>query len=480
VSFLVRRLTASLSALLLAGIVALPATGATGAAETAPSGAGAQGIGDPYFPKDGNGGYDVGHYDIHDTYGLRSRDLSGRTEIRATATQDLSSFSLDLMLTPDAVSIDGRPVTFAKSGKHELVVTPAAAIPSGTAFVVSVRYHGRPGAIGWRGERPFFAAPGETVATNQPHIAPWWFPVNDHPRDKATYDIHVAVARGAQVVSNGTLVDRTTSGAWTSWHWRMDRPMSSYLAFFAAGRFRMQSGTSHGIPWTVAVSRYFDRSDQDRLLRLTKQSAGISRWLSTQFGPYPFGSTGGVVTAVNTGLALENQSRPTYPFLTPGHEAHSVVVHELAHQWFGDLVAVQRWRDIWLNEGFATWAEWRYDEGHGRRSAWRRLHTEYAAHPARDPFWKVRIGNPGPERLFDAPVYDRGAMTLQALRHRIGDAGFRRLLRSWVQQHADATGTVEQFEALAEQVSGQDLDGFFGAWLRTGSRPGVTVANGLR
>jgi aminopeptidase N len=470
-----RRLAATLSVLLVAGLVTIPTTDAA----QAPPAPGSRGIGDGYFPEDGNGGYDVDHYDVHDTYRLRTGYLSGYSVVEATATQSLSSFSLDLVLTPDAVSIDGRPASFARSGRHELVVTPAAPIADGAAFAVTVRYHGTPRKLAWGGEKPFFAVPGEAMAINQPHVAPWWFPVNDHPRDKATYDIFVSVARGAQVVSNGTLVARSSAGGWTSWHWRMDRPMASYLAFFAAGFLRTQSGTSYGLPWTVAVSRYFDRRSQDRLLRLMRKSPGIAHWMSTQFGPYPFDSTGGVVTAIDTGFALENQSRPTYPFLAPGHDAHSVVVHELAHQWFGDQVSVDRWRDIWLNEGFATWSEWRYDEAHGRPSAWHRLGTEYAAHPAGDPFWRLKIGNPGPGRLFDQPVYDRGAMTLQALRHRIGSGTFLTLLRTWVLQHSDSTGTVEQFEALAEQFSGQDLDGFFGAWLHSGTRPARTVANGL-
>ncbi len=469
-----RRLAALLSVLLVVGLVALPSADAA----EAPS-AGSRGIGDAYFPKDGNGGYDVGHYDVHDSYRLRSGYLSGHTALDATATQDLSSFSLDLMLTPDAVSIDGHAVHFAKAGRHELVVTPATPIAAGTSFAVTVRYHGTPRKLGWGGEKPFLAMPGEAMATNQPHIAPWWYPVNDHPRDKATYDITVAVARGAQVVSNGSLVGHRTSGSWTSWHWRMDRPMASYLAYFAAGYFRMQSGTSYGLPWTVAVSRFFDRRSQDRLLRLMKKSPAISHWLSTQFGPYPFQATGGVVTALDTGFALENQSRPTYPFLAPGHDAHSVVVHELAHQWFGDQVSVDRWRDIWLNEGFATWAEWRYDETHGGSTAWRRLNRAYAAHPAGDSFWRLKIADPGKARFFDDPVYDRGAMTLQALRHRIGSDAFLTLLRTWVTQHSDSTGTVEEFEALAEQVSGQDLDAFFGAWLHSSTRPARTAANGL-
>jgi aminopeptidase N len=476
----VRRCAAALSLLLLAGAAAAPALGPAAAVDT-PT-AGAHGIGDAYFPKDGNGGYDVTHYDIHDTYRLRSGYLTGRTTVRATATQDLSSLSLDLMLTPEAVRVNGKPATYAKDGRHELTVTPATPVDAGAAMVIEVRYHGTPRRLGWGGEQPFLSAPGEAVAMNEPHIAPWWFPVNDHPQDKAPYDITVAVARGHQVVSNGTLVGRRSAGAWTSWHWRESSPMASYLAFFAAGRFRIASGTTYGLPWTVAVSKVLDRADQEQQIRLLRKSPGIVHWLETQFGPYPFESTGGVVTSLPTGFALENQSRPTYPFLGAGHQAHSVVVHELAHQWFGDQVSVRRWRDIWLNEGFATWTEWRFDEAHGGPSAWRRMQREYASHPATDGFWRLRIGDPGPARMFDQPVYDRGGMALEALRHRIGTTRFLTVLRTWVEQHPDAahgTGTVEEFEALAEHVSDQDLGAFFTSWLRTGARPAHTAANGL-
>jgi aminopeptidase N len=475
VKSVLRRAAAAVSAVLVAGLVAVPPAGA----REAPGAAGSAGIGDPYFPRDGNGGYDVAHYDIHDSYRLRSGALRGHTAVSAVATEHLTSFDLDLMLTPDSVTVDGKRARFAKSGPHELVVTPASPIPSGRRFVARVSYHGVPKRLSYGGEKPFFAEKDEALAVNQPHIAPWWFPVNDHPRDKATYDVTVAVPRGNQVIGNGTLVSRRTTGAWTAYHWRMKQPMASYLAFFAAGRYRVESGVSHGLPWTVAVSKWFGPQAQVQQLRLMKASPGIVRWLSTQFGRYPFDSTGGVVTSLNTGFALENQSRPTYPFLGNGHEAHTTVVHELAHQWFGDDVSVQRWSDIWLNEGFATWAEWRYDETHGRTGAAARLQQQYSSHPASDPFWRLRIADPGHKRLFDVPVYDRGAMTVQALRNRIGTTDLLRVLRSWAAQHARSTGTVQEFEALAARVSGQDLGGFFDAWVRTGRRPAHTAANGL-
>jgi len=463
---------------LLAGLLVEPHAGARSVAPEDASGS--AGAGDSYYPLDGNGGYDVAHYDIHDTWRIRTGSLSGWTDVSAIATQSLSSFHLDLVLAVDSVTVDGRSATYTRDGVHELVVTPAVPLVPGQRFVVRVAYHGRPAGIGYGGEKPFFTVGHETMATNEPHIAPWWYPANDHPSDKATFDITVRVPAGRQVISNGRLVRHVVAGHWASWHWRMSRPMATYLAFFAAGGFRIERGVHDGLPWLDAVSLEYGKPAQLDALRLMRRSSGIVSWLQTQFGRYPFGSTGGLVTGIFTGFALENQGRPTYPFFGSGREARSTVVHELAHQWFGDEVSVQRWRDIWLNEGFATWAEWRYAETHGGERAQHRLQREYAARPASRPFWRLVVADPGPDHLFDAPVYDRGAMALQALRHRIGTTRFLRLLRTWAARHAYGNATVEQFESLAEQESGQQLDDFFTAWLHTGSRPARVDGSGLR
>lgn len=188
---------------------------------------------------------------------------------------------------------------------------------------------------------------------------------------------------------------------------------------------------------------------------------------------------GGVITSLFSGFALENQSRPVYPYLGGSDDARSVVVHELAHQWFGDSVSIRSWQDIWLNEGFASYAEWLYRSEHGGPSVTAKLQTMYSAKPATRPFWRLPIGDPGAENVFAAPVYQRGAMVLAALANRIGEEDLGEVLRRWVVDHRYGNAEIAEFVALAESVSGQDLGSFFTAWLYTGAKPAATAANGL-
>ena len=455
------------------GSVAVPAVARTDGSPQP----GSSGAGDPYFPLDGNGGIDVEHYDIHDTYDFASGRLNGHTRLTLVATADLSSFNLDLLLPVRSVSVAGRSADFTKPVPHELQVTPAEPLLSGTTYQVVVRYAGRPGDIAYAGEYNWLADRSEVVAMNQPHMAPWWFPANDHPLDKAAMDIHITVPRHQRVVANGELVRRIVRGRSATTHWRAAEPMVPYLAYFAAGRFAVRTGVRHGLPWYVAVSAEIPREARARSMKLMLRTPQVVGWLEARLGSYPFASTGGLTTALNPGFALENQTRPTYPVLGGG--GLPTVVHELAHQWFGDSVAVQGWRDIWLNEGAATFVEAWYAEAHGGRAGQLWLTGLYEDLPAKSSFWDLPIADPGADQIFAREVYLRGGMTFQALRHRVGEADFRHLLRRWVGDRRGGNGSTEQFIALAELVSGEDLAGFFQAWLVDRSRPARTAANGL-
>jgi aminopeptidase N len=435
--------------LLLAGVLAVPS------ASAAPQ-PGANGIGDDYFPIDGNGGLDVEHYDIHDRYRFRSGRLSGWTRMTVVATQDLSSFNLDFLLPVREVRVDGERARVSRPRTHEVHIEPDAPLAEDDRFTVRVSYSGHPGRHSFLGESNWLADRHEVVAMNQPHMAPWWFPSNDHPADKALMDITITVPSRHDVVANGRPVRRERRGALTTHHWRADESMSTYLAMFAAGRFHVERSRVSGLPVRLAVSELLSDDQFRASLRMLRRTPALLRQLQRDLGDYPFSSAGGLVTSLPVGFALENQTMPTY-FWVGGGTWDTLVVHELAHQWFGDSVAVRWWADIWLNEGPATFLEIRHREldGHLDPAQW--LQRQWESRGAASPFWSLEIADPG----------------------RIGEADFWALLRRWVSIHEDGNATTGQFEAMAEQVSGEQLDGFFDAWIHSTTRPERTADNGL-
>jgi aminopeptidase N len=437
---------------------------------------------DPYFPEDGNGGYQVRHYRIADTYRPGSDRLVGRTVLTARATDELAAFHLDLVLTPDRVLVDGVPAAFRKPDRHSLRVTPATPVADGAVFRVTVAYHGRPASVSALGLHPnsdlYFHQPGETVAMGEPENGPWWFAADETPQDEATFDVRVRVPRGREAVSNGALVDRRSGARWTTWHWRAPEPMPTYAVFFAAGDFALTSETVDGHRYVYAVSKRLGPTQRRRQLAGLERTPRLVAWLAGRVGAYPFTTSGGVVAGIPLAYALETQTRPVYGDVGVAG-GRTLMVHELAHQWFGDAVTLGLWRDTWLNEGFATYAEWWYDEAHGGPTTGDRLRAAYDARGASDPFWDLQVSDPGAGHIWDDPVYVRGAMTLAALRRVIGDADFGELLRRWVVEHPTGTVTTQQLRDLAETVSGQQLDGFFAAWLDSTSKPADTAADGL-
>ena len=450
-----------------------------GTAVAAPDPAGSPGIGDPYYADYGNGGYDVGHYDIRVAYTPAGDHLRGVTRIKARATQRLRRFDLDFVLPVSSVRVNDRPAAFAGRG-HELVVTPRRPLRPGQRMDVVVRYAGVPSSVSDGRVKPWIKTADGAAAVGEPEIAAWWYPGNDHPRDKATYDVRVRVAKDLEALGNGRLVSSRASRGQRTWHWRETKPMAPYLAFFVVGQFDVtRSRTRAGLPVVNAVASNGGSEGRYAAADLARTPEVID-FESRQWGPYPFDALGGVAPAADFGFALENQTRPVYTrgFWSKGPNVY-VIVHELAHQWYGDSVSVRSWKDIWLNEGFATFTEWIWSEKHDEGTAAEIFRTTYDHYPASHDFWKTRVGDPGAGNEFDNAVYDRGGMTLQALRTRIGNRDFFTTMRTWASQHRYGNGSVQQFVRLAEKVSGRDLGSFFEAWLFTASRPQPTRANGF-
>jgi len=449
-----------LAALVAALALAAPA----GASHFQP---GSPGLGDPFFPLAGNGGYDVRHYALGLEYDRATNRLDGRVKIFARAKQNLSSFNLDFRgYDISDLEVDGRGAAFARDGQ-ELTVTPRRGLHRGKKFVVRVEYSGTPEPVvdpdqsleGW-----VPTADGAFVV-NEPQGSPGWYPANDNPQDKATYSFAITVPEGITAIANGRLRSNKTRNGRTTWRWFEDSPMAPYLATATNGVFELRISNAGKIPLYQAV----DPAIPTAALAFERlgAEAEIIGFFSDLYGKYPFSSGGGVVDIGGVGYALESQTKSMYDG-TPGA---STVVHEVSHQWFGNAVTLSVWPDIWLNEGFARFSEWIYEERHGGRTAQARFDTLYAR-PPEHPFWaNAPAALPGPEVMFSSPPYDRGAMTLQALRVEIGDHDFFRLLRRWYATYRDDNVVTADLIALAERVSGQRLDEFFHVWLYQAGKP---------
>jgi aminopeptidase N len=391
---------------------------------------GAAGVGDPYFPKYGNGGYDVRHYRIGIAYRPASERLIGRTVIRAVATKSLRRFNLDLQLRSVAVRVDRRPALYRQDGR-ELVVRPRRPLRAGEPFRVVVAYRGVPGEIRSNGAVPWVETDDGAVVAGAPESATVWYPSNDHPRDKASFDLVIRTRSGLDVVSNGRLVDKRRGGRWTTWHWRQRSPMATYLAFAAFGDFTYLRGrTRAGTPYLYALSDHLGWRRRAAATSI-RRTADITDFYGRRFGSYPFGVTGGVVVDARLGFAIETQTRPVYEkYFFYDRPNPGIVAHEIAHQWFGDYVSVDRWRDAWLNEGFATWASWLYGEKRRSPNANARFASAWRFFRDDRQMWRVPVANPGRERVFPPAIYMRGAMALQGLRNTIGHRDFMALLRT--------------------------------------------------
>ncbi len=436
-------------------------------------GEGTPGVGDPYFPNAGNGGYDVENYDIDLKVEVLDNYLEGHSVMTATALQDLSRFNLDLHgLQVDEIKVNGAPAEYARHD-GELEITPDQVLPKGDKFTVDVHYKGRPKPIA-SPSTPFplgWMSYGDgTFVVSEPTGAPSWFPTNDHPSDKATYTIRVTVPQPYTAVANGTLQDVIQADAsHKTYVWKEDKPMASYLATVLTGEYERYDSVS---PKGVPLRFYIPPDLKERAAEDWKRTGEIVDFFSDKFGPYPFDNYGGVVVDLEFPGALETQTIPVFGGKSvPGDgTGEDVMAHELAHQWFGNSVSVRRWKDIWLNEGFATYASLLWlEHSRGEEAFESKIRAAYAF-VSKVPLERP-IADPGPKGMLGPAVYIRGALALHALRHEVGDDKFFEILRSYTQQFRDSNAQIEDFEQLACRVSGKDLRPLFEEWLRSTDVP---------
>jgi aminopeptidase N len=420
---------------------------------------------DPYLPHNGNFGYRVSRYELELEYKVSINRLSATATITAVTLASLKTFSLDLSenLVVSKVSVNGhRPSNFSRS-RGKLNVTMSSHLPAGAALSIVVRYAGSPKPIQslW-GDVGFEELTNGALVAGQPNGAASWFPCDDHPSSKASYRIQISTDNPYRALANGELVSRRTRAAMTTWTYELAEPTSTYLITLQIGMYESHRITKTPVPMHAILPprlrRDFDHDfgRQPQMMKLFVQL----------FGPYPL-STGYTVVVTDDELEIPLEAQGISIFGVNHCDGHRtserLIAHELAHQWFGNSVTARRWRDIWLHEGFACYAEWLWSEDSDGRSAdelARYYHQRLKSSPH-----DLLLADPGPRDMFDDRVYKRGALTLHVLRRTIGDRNFFNLLRDWTSRHRHATAFTDDFTGLAANYADESLRPLWDAWL---------------
>jgi aminopeptidase N len=442
------------------------------------SDAGSSGMGDSLYPDFGNGGYDVQSYVLDIAIlDVATSELKASTTIQAKATQELNSFNLDFIgFEIINITVNDSSAEFDRSGQ-ELTIRPSSPLVNDQTFTVKVEYQGVPHemeSVALPFQTGWVTYDGGIFVLSEPDGSASFYPVNDHPLDKATYTFIVTVPKPWEVAANGVLTETTDNGDTSTYRFELRDPMASYLATINVHDFDVETMQSEG---GVPIRNYYASGLPPEVRIPFERQGEMIDYFSELYGPYPFEVYGALVMDTDFGAALENQTLSIFGQdmidLENVKTTEYVVAHELGHQWFGDSVSVADWSDIWLNEGFATYSEglWvEHAQGNGAFDRWvKNLYEEVSSYSQYYP----PPGSPPPHDLFNGGVYLRGGLTLHALRAKIGDEAFFKALQTYAERYKNGNASTEDFISVAEEVSGEDLTEFFQGWLYEESIPPI-------
>jgi aminopeptidase N len=425
----------------------------------------------------------VQHYKLQVTLTPAPANITGTIFITAQTLSSTSSIIVDAYsnLTIDAVRFNGQPQLFQRNSNN-FIVDFANAIPAGEIFTLEVNYHGSPVASGALGagmrvnQRTGSGFP-VISSLSEPYGGPFWWPSIDDPNDKATVEIEATVPENFVVAANGTLVKTETQANQTkTWFYREDYLIAPYLVSIAATnyiKFEDQYTALDGVTKMpivfYAYPEHLEKAQQK--FTVTRRAMEIYAPL---FGEYPFLNEKYGMAEFQWTSSMEHQTMTSLAerVVTSDSTGYGTIVHELAHQWWGDLVTMSSWQDIWLNEGFATYAEVLFYERYYNLTAGELMSNSYD-----DKQVYGRMGGTITAENADNPfddsgaIYTKGAWVLHMLRHLLGDEKFFAMLKQYASAHAFANASTTDFQKACETAYGAPLDWFFQQWIYAQGRP---------
>ena len=423
---------------------------------------------DTYLQPSGNQGYDVRSYRLRLRYGDRRHDIqSARVAIAARAISPLQSFSLDAKrgLKIDRVTVNGQKARYRKS-RGKVIIWDFGVVKANSRLNTTVSYHGRPKPTkdsSGRGRYGWLRTPGGVVTYNEPVGTSTWVPSNDVFYDKARWKVDVRVPKGLIGVSTGRLTKRSTKGNSTRTVWKMKTPIQPYAQVLAIDNFKIKKGRIAGIPSFVAVAKGSGVS-VSKMKQRTRRSIN---WLTERLGTYPYKDTGAIVVSGGDS-AMETAGRPTYS-ADPYYTSMATVLHEQAHQWFGNRVTATHARDMWIHEGFATYLENVEAAERTGRSLDDLVHGQYVTDgwgaKFHHQFQTVSLADPTPTYLLNTTVYFRGQAAVHALRHTLGEGMFWRTLKGLANTADGRTTDTAEVLGKIQEISGQNVTAWANTWL---------------
>ncbi len=418
---------------------------------------------DSLYPEVGDPGVDALHYHLALAWAPDTDTLQAAETLTFRATETDDDFQLDFseVLEIDGITVDGAEVEFRQLGKDLVVAAPVVA---DQRYEMAIEYSGTPEPVDVPVQRSDFSQTGFTIddehqvwTMQEPWGAYSWFAVNDHPSDKALYDFTLSVPAPWMGVANGDLTSTAEADGITTTTWHLAEPAASYLTTVAFGDYQQTDLTG---PGEVPIRLFTPRSSPETLAG-PRTAPKSMEWLEQYLGPYPFDTFG--ILVVDSASGMETQT-----MVTLGNTDYTlspeVVVHELAHQWYGDTVTPDDWRDVWMNEGMAMYLQgmWQaeqagisVDEQMDRWAEFEDSEREFAGPPADYDLDKWGSGN----------IYYSPALMWHELRQQIGDEAFFEVIRAWPEAQENRSSNRETLYRFFERRTGEELSAFFDAWL---------------